>query len=165
MERKKSWRKLDNSAKIFPLQESNKYSTVFRYSAVLKENIDKEVLEKSVERALIRYNAFKVKMKKGFFWYYLEDNSKKPIIKEEIYYPCKRIDPVYNNDYLFSVTYFERKINIEIFHSLTDGNGGLIFFREIIYNYLDIKHQELADKEERKARKIDLDTEDSYIAN
>lgn len=165
MERKKSWRKLDNSAKIFPLQESNKYSTVFRYSAVLKENIDKEVLEKAVERALIRYSAFKVKLKKGFFWYYLEENSKKPIIKEEIYYPCKRIDPVYNNDYLFSVTYFERKINIEIFHSLTDGNGGLIFFREIIYNYLDIKHKELADKEERKARKIELDTEDSYIAN
>ena len=165
MERKKSWRKLDNSAKIFPLQESNKYSTVFRYSAVLKENIDKEALEKAVERALIRYSAFKVKLKKGFFWYYLEENSKKPIIKEEIYYPCKRIDPVYNNDYLFSVTYFERKINIEIFHSLTDGNGGLIFFREIIYNYLDIKHKELADKEERKARKIELDTEDSYIAN
>ena len=26
-------------------------------------------------------------------------------------------------------------------------------------------HKELQDKEERKARKIDLDTEDSYIAN
>ena len=71
----------------------------------------------------------------------------------------------YNNDYLFSVTYFDKKINIEIFHSLTDGNGGLIFFREIIYNYLDLKHVELQDKEERKARKIEFDTEDSYVAN
>ena len=104
-------------------------------------------------------------MKKGFFWYYLEENPKKPIIKEEIYYPCKRIDPIYNNDYLFSVTYFEKKINIEIFHSLTDGNGGLIFFREIIYNYLEMTHPELLDKDERKSRKIDMDTEDSYIAN
>ena len=95
----------------------------------------------------------------------MEENSNRPIIKEEIYYPCKRIDPVYNNDYLFSVTYFERKINIEIFHSLTDGNGGLIFFKEIIYNYLELKHRELLDKAERKARKIDMDTEDSYIAN
>ena len=163
--KKKSWRKLDNSAKIFPLQESNKYSTVFRYSVVLKENIDKEVLEKAVEKALITYSEFKVRLKRGSFWYYLETNPKKVIIKQELYYPCKKIDPAYNNGYLFSVTYFERKINIEIFHSLTDGNGGLIFFREIVYNYLDIKHKKLLDKEERRARKIELDTEDSYIAN
>ena len=165
MDKKVFWRKLDNSAKIFPLQESNKYSTVFRYSAVLKENIDKEILEKAVEKALIRYKEFKVKLKKGLFWYYLEENLNKPIIKEEIYYPCKRIDFKYNRDYLFAVTYFERKINIEIFHSLTDGNGGLIFFREIIYNYLEIKHKELLDKEERLERKIKFTTEDSYIAN
>ena len=163
--KKKTWRKLDNSAKIFPLQESNKYSTVFRYSAVLKETIDKAVLEKAVERALIRYSAFKVRLRKGFFWYYLEENPKKVIVRKEIYYPCKRINQNDNNGYLFNVTYFERKINIEIFHSLTDGNGGLIFFREIIYNYLDMKHKELQDKEERKARKIEFDTEDSYIAN
>ena len=163
--KKRTWRKLDNSAKIFPLQESNKYSTVFRYSAVLKETIDKTVLESAVEKALIRYSAFKVRLKKGFFWYYLEENPKKVIVRKELSYPCKRIDSKDNNDYLFSVTYFERKINIEIFHSLTDGNGGLIFFREIIYNYLDMQHPELQDKEERKARKIDFDTEDSYVAN
>lgn len=161
----KSWRKLDNSAKIFPLSESNKYSTVFRYSVVLKENIDKDTLTKAVEKALIRYNAFKVKLKKGFFWFYFEENNKRPIIKEELYYPCKRIYPEYNNDYLFSVTYFERKINIEIFHSLTDGSGGIIFFKEIIYNYLEIKHKELLDLEERKARKVLYDTEDSYLIN
>ena len=164
-DRNKSWRKLDNSAKIFPLSASNKYSTVFRYSAILKENIDKEALEKAIEKALVRYKAFKVRMKKGFFWNYLEENHKKPLVNEEIYYPCKKIDPIYNNDYLFSVTYFEKKINIEIFHSLTDGNGGLILFKEIIYNYLEIKHKELIDKDERKARKVDFDTEDSYIAN
>ena len=98
MSKKVFWRKLDNSAKIFPLQESNKYSTVFRYSAVLKENIDKDVLKKAVEKALIRYKDFKVKMKKGIFWYYLEENLNKPIVKKEIYYPCKRIDPVYNRE-------------------------------------------------------------------
>ena len=163
--KKKTWRKLDNSAKIFPLSESDKYSTVFRYSVVLKENVDKEILEKAVEKALVRYKAFKVRMRSGFFWYYLEENFKKVLVKEELYYPCKRIDPVYNNGYLFSVTYFEKKINIEIFHSLTDGNGGLIFFREIVYNYLEMKHKGLLDIAERKARKVEFDTEDSYIAN
>ena len=162
---KNSWRKLDNSAKIFPLSASKKYSTVFRYSAVLKESIDKEILAKAVEKALVRYKAFKVKMKSGFFWFYFEENKKRPIVKEELYYPCKRIDPLSNNDYLFSVTYFERKINIEIFHSLTDGSGGLIFFREIIYNYLEMTHKELLNMEERKTRRVEFDTEDSYMAN
>ena len=60
---------------------------------------------------------------------------------------------------------FEKKINIEIFHSLTDGNGGIIFFKEIVYNYLEMKHPELLDQDERKARKIEFDTEDSYISN
>ena len=50
--KKNTWRKLDNSAKIFPLSASNKYSTVFRYSAVLKEDIDKEVLARAVDKAL-----------------------------------------------------------------------------------------------------------------
>ena len=164
-EERKNWRKLDNSAKLFPLSGSNKYSSVFRYSVLLKETIDPKILEKAVEKALMRYKDFKVKLRNGIFWCYLEDNNKKPLVKEEIYYPCKKIDPVYNNDYLFSVTYFERKINIEIFHSLTDGNGGLVLFREIVYNYLEIKHPELSDKEERKARKVEFDTEDSYITN
>ena len=104
-------------------------------------------------------------MKSGFFWFYFEENTKKPVVKEELYYPCKRIDPLSNNDYLFSVTYFERKINIEIFHSLTDGSGGLIFFREIIYNYLEMTHKELLNMEERKTRRVEFDTEDSYMAN
>ena len=163
--KKNSWRKLDNSAKIFPLSATKKYSTVFRYSAVLKEDIDKDILEKAVEKALVRYRAFKVKMKSGFFWFYFEENTKKPVVKKELYYPCKRIDPLSNNDYLFSVTYFEKKINIEIFHSLTDGNGGLIFFREIIYNYLEMTHKELLNMEERKTRRVEFDTEDSYMAN
>ena len=77
--RDKEWRKLDNSAKIFPLSTSSKYSTVFRYSAILKEDIDKDVLEKAVEKALVRYKPFKVRMKRGFFWNYLEENHKKPL--------------------------------------------------------------------------------------
>ena len=33
------WRRLDNSAKIFPLSSSRKYSSVFRISAVMKDKV------------------------------------------------------------------------------------------------------------------------------
>ena len=159
------WRKLDNSAKIFPISTGKKYSTVFRLSAILKENIEPKILEEAVNQALEKYKSFKVRMKSGFFWYYFEENTKNPIVEEETDYPCKYIDSRKNNNYLFKVTYFKNKINIDIFHSLTDGNGGATFFREIVYTYLELMHPEVLNEDERKLRKIEYDTEDSYMKN
>ena len=159
------WRKLDNSAKIFPLSAGKKYSTVFRISAVLKEKINPKILEKAVDIALEKYDSFKVKMKYGFFWYYLEQNNKEPIIEEEKDYPCKYIEPSKNNDYLFKVTYFDTKINIDIFHVLTDGESEVVFFREMIYTYLELLHPTVFNANERLTRKIDYNTEDSYLKN
>lgn len=163
-EEKLDWRKLDNSAKIFPISAGKKYSTVFRLSVILKEKVNAKVLEEAVNLTLEEYQSFKVRMKMGFFWYYFEYNPKKPIIEEEKDYPCKYINPKTNNNYLFKVTYFENKINIDIFHSLTDGNSGNIFFKEIIYTYLELLHPKTF-QEERKVKKIDFNTEDSYMKN
>lgn len=159
------WRKLDNSAKIFPISTGKKYSTVFRLSVILKETIKPDILKIAVEKALEQYTFFRVRLKSGFFWNYLEYNYKKPIIEEEKEYPCKYIEPRENNNYLFKVTYFERKINIDIFHSLTDGNSGVIFFKEIVYHYIELTHKEEFQEELRIKRKFDLSAEDSYIKN
>ena len=163
-ESKLPWRRLDNSAKIFPMSTGKKYSTVFRLSAVLKEKVNPIVLEKAVNIALEQYKSFKVRMKAGLFWYYLEENPKMPIIEEERDYACQYINPKTNNNYLFKVTYFENKINIDIFHSLTDGNNGNTFFKEIIYNYLELMYPEIF-QDERRLRKIEYDIEENYIKN
>ena len=164
-ENKLSWRRLDNSAKIFPMSTGEKYSTVFRLSAVLKEDVQQEKLQKAVIKALEKYEAFKVRMKAGLFWYYLEENNKNPIVEEEKDYPCKYINPRRNRGYLFKVTYYKNKINIDIFHSLTDGNGGTTFFKEIVYTYLEMCYLDDLKQENRKTRKIEYDIEDSYIKN
>ena len=162
---KLTWRRLDNSAKIFPMSTGEKYSSVFRLSVLLTEDIKRDMLKQAVIKALEKYDIFKVKMKAGLFWYYLEENDKEPQITEERDYPCKYINPKTNNDYLFKVTYFENKINIDIFHSLTDGNGGTIFFREIIYTYLELVYPKELNKNNRIIKKIDFDIEDSYLKN
>ena len=168
MKKKKTnleWRRLDNSAKIFPISAGKKYSTVFRLSAILKEEIDEKILKEAVNKSLEKYKSFKVRMKQGFFWNYLEYNSKEPVIEKERDYPCKYIDPKTSNNYLFKVTYFEKKINIDIFHSLTDGNNGATFFKEIIYNYIELAHPKEFAQELRTSRKVDFSIEDSYIKN
>lgn len=165
MKQKNRWRRLDNSAKIFPMSTGEKYSTVFRLSALLSDDINPKLLNQAVKKSLNKYDIFKVKMKAGFFWYYLEDNDKEPKVTCERDYPCKYINPKTNNDYLFKVTYFKNKVNIDIFHSLTDGNGGIVFFREIIYTYLELAYPQELNRNNRMVKKIAFDTEDSYIKN
>lgn len=165
MPKTNNWRRLDNSAKIFPIASSKKYSSVFRLSAVLKEEIQPEVLKEAVEIVLKNLSSFKVKLKKGLFWYYFEDNTKKIIIEREKNYPCKYIDPNTNNDYLFKVTYFKDKINLDIFHSLTDGNSGIIFLREIVYTYIELVHKNDFNKKLRIERTLSNNTEDDYLKN
>lgn len=40
---KVKWRKLDNSAKLFPIISTKKFSTIFRVSVVLTETIDQKI--------------------------------------------------------------------------------------------------------------------------
>ena len=159
------WRRLDNSAKIFPLSTGRRHSAVFRISVLLKEEIHPEILNKSLIEVLDKYEGFKVRLKRGFFWHYLEANTKKPIVVEEREYPCKYIDPKQNRGYLFKVTYYKNKINIDFFHALTDGSSGMVFFREIVYTYLEKCYADDLNRENRILRKIDYDTEDSYLKN
>ncbi len=159
------WRRLDNYAKLFPLASTKDYKTVFRISVVLKDEIEPECLEKSLKIALSKFKFFKVRMRKGIFWNYFETNNKNPIITEEQEYPCRFIDLPLNNDYLFRVTYFECKINLEIFHCLTDGNGAIDFLKEIVYNYIEIKYLENKTTSRLKDREIKYTSEDSYIKN
>lgn len=74
------WRKLDNSAKIFPMSTGSRYSSVFRLSVVLNSKVNPKILYKALLSTLDKYEIFKVKMKAGLFWYYLEENTKNPII-------------------------------------------------------------------------------------
>lgn len=158
---KKNWRKLDNIAKMFSLDDKNN-TNIFRLSAILKSKINKSILKKAVAKTLNQYKNFKVKIGTGFFWNYLELNNKDVIINEENGIPCEHIDFATNNDYLFKVSYYNKKINLDFYHVLTDGTGAIIFFKALICNYLELKHDfvtVLKDKEEQ------INYKDEYLKN
>lgn len=136
---KEKWRKIDNTAKLFSLDDINNTS-MFRYSVLLKEDIDPLILKKALNKSLEDYPSFKVKSCSGLFWNYLEYNKKRPLVKKESRIPVAHINFKRNNDYLFNVTYYKNKINLDIFHVLTDGTGALIFLKSILYHYLSIKY-------------------------
>ena len=69
-----SWRKLDNTAKIFSMEDYTNNNT-FRLSVVLKEKINPSYLKDAVIRTLMEYPSYKVKIRVGFFWNYFEKND------------------------------------------------------------------------------------------
>lgn len=164
--KKFKWRRLDSSAKLFPIVSSKRYSSVFRLSVLLKEDVEPYILKVALDKTLAQYESFKVGLRHGFFWYYLEYNTKDPIIDKENDYPCKYIDRTENNNYLFKVTYFEKKINIDFFHGLTDGNSAMEFLKELTYNYLDLAYSnELKNENVNRDIYVYNNTEDSYVEN
>ena len=136
---KNNWRKLDNTAKIFSLDDRSN-TNIFRLSLLLKEKVNVKLLKKALKKTLKDCPTFNLKIGTGFFWNYLELNNKEPIIKKENEIPCDHIDFKQNNDYLFKVTYYNNKINLDIFHILTDGTGATILLKILIYNYLNLKN-------------------------
>ena len=112
MHKQNNWRQLDDQAKIYSLSRNDYDTSIFRLSVLLKDKINKKILETAVIKTLEQYKAYKVKMEGGFFWYYLDANDKNPIVTEENDHPFKKINTIENNNYLFKVTYFDKKITM-----------------------------------------------------
>jgi hypothetical protein len=139
------WGKLDNTAHLFPVIARRKTPNVFRESISLYDEIDPAILQIAVGQTLKSFSGFSVRLKRGLFWYYLEENSKPfPAILEEDEYPCKLIDFKDSNEYLFKVSYYKNRINLEMFHVLADGVGAKMFLKALIYHYLSLKCSDVA---------------------
>lgn len=139
MKRKQYWYSIDNAGKVFPSVSKNSRSSVFRVSFYLNEIIDRETLELAVNKVLPRFETFAVTLKSGLFWYYLAANRHHFQVKEEPSTICKFTPWSENNGYLFSVYYYENKITLETFHSLSDGTGAMEFLKSITYTYLTLR--------------------------
>ncbi len=159
------WRKLDNTAKLFPVIANENLSNVFRISASLTEEVDPGTLQQALEEILPQFESFLVRLRRGFFWYYFENNKRMPVIERETTYPCKYIDPRSNQLFLFRVSYFGSRINLEVFHAVTDGLGAVNFLKALVYRYLDLTRNSGTGRKspQKISSDISMNVEDSYI--
>lgn len=160
------WEKLDNTANLFPVIATENMTNVYRISVVLTEEIIPSLLQEALEEVLPSFAYMDVQMRTGVFWYYFETNQRKaPAVKEEDEFPCRYIPPHKNNHYLFRVTYYKKRINLEVFHVLSDGMGGVNFLRELTYAYLRRVHPELSEGQDDFSGQTSFNHEDSYVKN
>ena len=145
------WDKLDNTANLFPVIAGESMSNVYRISVTLTELVDHELLQEALDIVLPKFE---------------ENGNPAPKVKEENTYPCRFIVQNKNKHYLFRVTYFKYRINLEVFHVLTDGMGGINFLKELTYQYLRLCHPEIREKVGDDLNcGTSLNREDSFIKN
>lgn len=135
-----AWMKLDNAAKIYPAARRRNWSSVFRLSMSLTEDVNRYVLQTSLEATIRRFPSIAVRMKKGAFWYYLEQLEHAPVIIDDGPFPTKRMEKKEIRKCAFRVLCFKNRIAVEFFHALTDGNGGMVFLKTLVAEYIEQKY-------------------------
>ena len=135
--KKDVWYKLDLSATVYPTLQRRDFSSVYRLSVKLKDNVDPALLQQALDLTLPRFPTYKVAIRKGLFWRYLEPNSRPgPFVQEDIKNPCMPMHFKSNNRYLIRVYYYGSRISLEAHHCLGDGTGGMCLLQTLTSVYL-----------------------------
>ncbi|MCI7061619.1 MAG: hypothetical protein MR965_05390 [Lachnospiraceae bacterium] len=165
--RELKWSRLDNTANLFPVIATDRMTNVYRLSMTLMEDVDPGLLQQALDKILPMFDSMNVRLRTGAFWYYFETNRKKaPGVEQESEYPCRKMEPQLNAQYLFRVSYYKKRINLEVFHVLADGMGGATFLKELTCQYLRLAHPELCSLTgDHLSEQTSLNTEDSYLKN
>lgn len=137
---KNDWYKLDLSAIVYPTLQRRDFSSVYRLSVVLKEDIEPELLQRALDRTMPRFPTYKSAIRKGLFWRYLEPNNRPgPFVQADVRNPCQPMHFKTNHRYLVRVYYFRNRISLEAHHSLGDGTGGMCLLQTLTAEYLRLK--------------------------
>ena len=137
--KKDVWYKLDLSATVYPTLQRRDFSSVYRLSVKLKDNVDPALLQQALDLTLPRFPTYKVAIRKGLFWRYLEPNSRPgPFVQEDIKNPCMPMHFKSNNRYLIRVYYYGSRISLEAHHCLGDGTGGMCLLQTLTSVYLGL---------------------------
>ncbi len=134
------WVRLDNAAKIYPAARRRNWSNVYRQSVTLFEEVDVGTLKSALRVTVKRFPTIAARLRKGLFWYYLQQVESTPDIKEEYSYPIVYMPKEEIRKCAFRVIAYKNRIAVEFFHALTDGNGALVFLKNLVAEYLEQRH-------------------------
>lgn len=135
----KDWYPLDLSAIVYPTLQRRGFSSVYRLSILMKQEVDPQVLQQAVDMAMPRFPTYKAAMRKGLFWRYLEPNNRPgPFVETDMNNSCQPMNFKSNNRYLVRFFYFRNRISMEAHHSLGDGTGGMHVLLTVVATYLEL---------------------------
>ena len=128
------WLRLDNAAKIYPAIKDKELTSVFRVGVELKERIKAKQFFEAIHAIEERFPYYKVKLKAGVFWYYLEPRHLPITVEPDHIIPCRAFA---KDELMFRVLAKENKISVEFSHILTDATGAFEFLKTLLLAYLE----------------------------
>ncbi len=134
------WVRLDNAAKIYPAALRENWSNIYRQSVTLTEKVDTDVLQRALDVTAQRFPTIAARLRRGAFWYYLQQLPEAPPILPESSYPLTRMSRPEMRRSALRVIVYENRIALEFFHALTDGFGAQTFLKNLLAEYLEQKY-------------------------
>ena len=131
------WTRLENSAIIYPSCRTSKYATVFRISVTLDAPVDRDTLQAALVSTIRRFPSFRYTLRRGLFWWFLQKLENDPEL-------CERsglvpVDVKRNGGYMFRLSCDDCRIDLDVYHALTDGNGAMTFLLSVVAEYLKMR--------------------------
>lgn len=139
---RRNWVRLDNASNIFLAARSDIDSKVFRMSAEMDHQVDPALLQAALDTTYDRYKLYHAVLRRAIFWYYLQDSDLRPQVTPDNQPTCEPIYDARRPGLLFRVTYHHRRINLEVFHALSDGTGALWFLTDLVAEYTKLRYRQ-----------------------
>jgi len=135
---------LDSAAKgIHCVTGKNRSAPVFRLTAVLKEDVDADLLRQAVRELVPRFPLLYARLQRGFIWYGLAEPSDLDIVTRDDGAPCRGFDRENGDKPLLRVLYGHHHIAAELCHLTSDGYGGLVYLTALVARYLALRGQKI----------------------
>lgn len=135
-----NWYKVDNVAKVFLATVSKRDTRTLRVSCTLKDEIEPKLLQEALLSAIQIRPQFQVRIRRGLFWHYMEDTDIQPVVTEEHDRVCPSLYTPGRAMLHYQVSYYGNRINLDLFHAISDGTGALEFLNIIVLDYLKLKY-------------------------
>lgn len=127
--------RLDVSSQFYPIIATRKSQSLFGMTARMDAPVDRAALAAAVNEALKRFPTFAVRLRKGYSWYYFEENTAEYPVGEASGKPLLPINRKEKAGYFFRLDCKDNIVVFEVFHALSDGLGALEFFKAVLYLY------------------------------
>lgn len=132
---RRAWVRLDNASNIFLAARTDADPKVFRLSAETDHAVDPALLQQALDATFEKYPLYHAVLRRGVFWYYLQDSDLRPVVTAEDLPTCAPLYQADRRTLLFRVMHHRRRIVLEVFHALSDGTGALWFLTDLLDAY------------------------------
>lgn len=140
MNDRRAWVRLDNSSNIFLAAMSSVDTKVFRLSVQVDHDVDPELLQQALDTVYDQTVLYHSVLRRGIFWYYLEQSDLRPVVSAEVLPPCDYLYHYDRRDLLFRVVHHGPRISLEVLHALSDGTGASWVLQSLVTEYLRLRH-------------------------